>query len=128
MDSSTSQLTKLLSKSELQELVEKLAAKIGMVEGNLLISDFLESKKKNADTAAKSPNIDTKISKNREFDISKYRQRHIALHLQYNGTAYYGFASQAEENCEETIEKHLFEALIKLRLISDRKVINSRYG
>lgn len=49
----------------------------------------------------------------------RYRQRHIALQIQYDGTAYYGFASQ---DLEDTVENHLFGALEKLNLISDRKV------
>ena len=59
----------------------------------------------------------------RMFDMSKYRQRHIALQVQYEGGAYFGFAAQAEgrgDPCEETIEKHLFAAFNKLRLIQDR--------
>jgi tRNA U38,U39,U40 pseudouridine synthase TruA len=39
--------------------------------------------------------------------------------VQYDGTAYLGFASQ---DLEETVENHLFKALIKLKLIEDRKV------
>ena len=51
----------------------------------------------------------------------RYRQRHIAIQIQYEGEPYYGFTSQTG-GCEETVEKHIFEALIKLRLISDRYV------
>ena len=58
----------------------------------------------------------------RSFDMSKYRQRKVALLLQYNGVQYHGFASQAEgSSSEETIERHLFLALMKLRLIVDRR-------
>ena len=58
----------------------------------------------------------------RVFDMAKYRQRKVALLIQYNGQHYYGFASQAEgSSSDETVEKHLFAALIKLRLIIDRK-------
>ena len=41
------------------------------------------------------------------------------MQVQYDGTAYLGFASQ---DLEETVENHLFNALIKLKLIEDRKV------
>lgn len=51
----------------------------------------------------------------------RYRQRHIAMQVQYEGGAYFGFASQAGE-CSDTVEKHIFDALKKLRLIDDRKV------
>ena len=58
----------------------------------------------------------------RAFDMSKYRQRKIAIQLQYNGQNYHGFASQAEgSNSEETVERHVFIALTKLRLIIDRR-------
>jgi tRNA pseudouridine38/39 synthase len=64
----------------------------------------------------------------RVFDMSKYRQRHIALHVQYDGGNYFGFASQAE-GVEETVETHLFAVLSKLHLITDRKGCNySRCG
>lgn len=43
------------------------------------------------------------------------------MQVQYNGGAYYGFASQAGES-EETVEKHLFAALTKLKLIESRPV------
>lgn len=74
-------------------------------------------------------------SKQKEFDMSRcaylsddmetnfirYRQRHIALHIQYDGAKYFGFASQSGEY-EETVEKHLFHALTKVKLIDNRQV------
>jgi tRNA U38,U39,U40 pseudouridine synthase TruA len=39
--------------------------------------------------------------------------------VQYDGSKYYGFAAQ--EN-EDTVEDRLFQALVKLNLIEDRKV------
>jgi tRNA U38,U39,U40 pseudouridine synthase TruA len=51
--------------------------------------------------------------------ISRYRQRHIALHLQYDGAKYLGFAWSDDG---ETVESHLFNALTKLRLIESREV------
>ncbi|CAM9183437.1 unnamed protein product, partial [Ectocarpus fasciculatus] len=69
-----------------------------------------------------------KARKVKEFDMSKYAQRHVAIQLQYDGSKYYGFASQKDE-CEETVEKYLFEALLKLRLIESRSSCNySRCG
>jgi hypothetical protein len=61
----------------------------------------------------------------KEFDISRYHQRHIAFQVQYEGGPYYGFASQAGEICE-TVEKHLFDSLLQLRLIENRQV-NTNY-
>jgi len=72
--------------------------------------------------------VGKKPKKSKEFDMSKYRQRNVAMQVQYEGGPYFGFASQAGE-CEETIEKHLFDALLKLRLIESRKTCSySRCG
>lgn len=57
----------------------------------------------------------------RAFDMARYRQRKIALQVQYNGDAYLGFAAQAPGDADETVEKHLFAALTKVRLIEDRQ-------
>ena len=57
--------------------------------------------------------------------LFRYRTRQIAMQVQYDGTAYLGFASQ---DLEETVENHLFNALIKLKLIEDRKVRLSTGG
>ena len=51
---------------------------------------------------------------------NRYRTRQIAMQVQYDGSAYLGFASQ---DLEETVENHLFNALLKLKLIEDRKVL-----
>jgi len=55
----------------------------------------------------------------RPFHMSRYHQRHIAMQLQYDGRPYYGFASQLGE-CDDTVEKYIFDALCKTRLITDR--------
>lgn len=49
----------------------------------------------------------------------RYRQRHIALHLQYDGGPFLGFAFSTDG---ETVESHLFNALTKLKLIESREV------
>jgi tRNA pseudouridine38/39 synthase len=50
--------------------------------------------------------------------MSKFRQRQIVLKFLYFGGEYDGLAAQ--ENTEETIERYLFESLIKTRLVVDR--------
>ena len=60
-----------------------------------------------------------KKKKQRKFDVKKYRQRYVALHIAYFGHKYRGFASQSETT--ETVENYLFEALTKTCLIADRK-------
>ncbi|PXF47530.1 tRNA pseudouridine(38/39) synthase [Gracilariopsis chorda] len=56
--------------------------------------------------------------KPRHFDMSRYGQRHIALRLMYTGWRFHGFAAQADS--DNTVEAHLFSALLKVRLISSR--------
>jgi tRNA U38,U39,U40 pseudouridine synthase TruA len=48
------------------------------------------------------------------------------MQIQYEGEVYYGFTSQTG-GCEETVEKYIFEALLKLRLIEDRHVRENMY-
>ena len=55
----------------------------------------------------------------RQFDVTKYKKRYVALHVAYFGHKYRGYASQADTT--ETIEHYLFEALKKTCLIVDRK-------
>jgi tRNA pseudouridine38/39 synthase len=55
------------------------------------------------------------------FDMSKYRQRHIALRILYFGEGLRGFASVTAEVDEETVEGLLFGTLVRLRLIESRK-------
>eukprot|EP00668_Euglena_longa_P045890 GGOE01061573.1.p1 GENE.GGOE01061573.1~~GGOE01061573.1.p1 ORF type:complete len:413 (+),score=72.55 GGOE01061573.1:23-1240(+) len=65
--------------------------------------------------------------KGRSFDISRYKQRHIALRMAYLGEHYRGLAIQ--ENVADTIESLLFSALEKTCLIVDRASCNySRCG
>jgi tRNA pseudouridine38/39 synthase len=61
-----------------------------------------------------------KQKESKPFDISRYHQRHVAMQIQYDGRPFHGFAAQAGEE-DETVEKHIFETLLKLRLISDKK-------
>lgn len=111
------------TKTELVNILELLIKKYGE-EAVSLVNEYcaataaakeLVVSKKQAKQTAK----EAKIAKDRGFDFSLYRQRRVAIQLQYDGGPYFGFASQVGE-CEETIEKHLFEALLKVRLISNR--------
>jgi tRNA pseudouridine38/39 synthase len=65
----------------------------------------------------------------KSFSMEKYRQRKVALQIQYEGVKYFGFASQAAGDYDDTIEKHIFEALNKVCLIKDRSTCGySRCG
>ena len=68
-----------------------------------------------------------KGKKQRGFDMSRCRQRHVALKIAYYGQSYHGFASQ--DDIDNTIEGHLFRALQQTCLIVDRDSCNySRCG
>lgn len=54
----------------------------------------------------------------RQFDFTKFKQRHIALKILYFGWNYDGLAEQS--NNDNTIEYHLFNALTKTCLVESR--------
>lgn len=58
----------------------------------------------------------------KQFDFTRVKQRHIALKILYFGWDYDGLASQAEN--ENTVEHHLFKALIRTCLIEGRDKCN----
>jgi hypothetical protein len=63
----------------------------------------------------------------RPFQMDRFAQRHVVLKVCYFGHEYHGFASQ--EGREDTIEHHLFHALVQTRLVTDRALSNySRCG
>ncbi|ORX60678.1 tRNA pseudouridine synthase [Hesseltinella vesiculosa] len=83
--------------------------------------------------AAKKMKKESKKSKKerdqKPFDMSKYRQRHVAFRVAYLGWRYAGFASQGDEITLPTVEGQLFTALEQTRLIVDRDNCNySRCG
>ena len=47
----------------------------------------------------------------------KYRTRHVALQFSYDGTDYTGFAQNVGKENDDSIEKALFAALEKTRLL-----------
>ncbi len=143
-----------LSKGELLEVIQCVSAKFGPSVTEY-INDVVTSKlKTQMDCAGVSVvqeasmpttvvseiiNINKKKQKPQKvFDMNKYRQRHIALQVQYEGGAYHGFASQEGRSNNsklpvdqqtETVEKQLFDKLLQLKLIKDRPSCNySRCG
>lgn len=106
-----------LSKEQLIDLLVSLASK--NEENSNIINEKINEHNHTLKTVMKTNKKKDKPIK--AFDISKYRQRNIAIQLQYEGGDYYGFASQTGE-CDNTIEKHVFEALLKLKLIDSREV------
>lgn len=108
-----------LPKSRLIELLHSLGQK--NEENASFISRTVN--KWNEEMSPKPNPIQTSKSKRKEeFQMSRYRQRTVAIQLQYDGGSYFGFSSQPGEY-DETIEKHLFEALHKLKFIDSRQVL-----
>ena len=60
--------------------------------------------------------------KERKFDFTKYKRRHILLQVSYFGWDYCGFATQEEAG--RTIESELFAALLQTKLVGDRSGAN----
>ena len=60
--------------------------------------------------------------KERKFDFSKYKRRHILLQVSYFGWNYLGFATQ--DDAGKTIESEMFAALLQTKLVEDRAGCN----
>uniref|UniRef100_W8C3R7 tRNA pseudouridine(38/39) synthase n=1 Tax=Ceratitis capitata TaxID=7213 RepID=W8C3R7_CERCA len=58
----------------------------------------------------------------RKFDFQKSHKRHVLIKLLYFGWNYHGLAVQEDSN--DTIEHHLFQALIRTCLIESRESAN----
>ncbi|EFN66370.1 tRNA pseudouridine synthase 3 [Camponotus floridanus] len=58
----------------------------------------------------------------KSFDFSRYHKRHILLKFYYLGWDYHGFTVQEDNN--DTIEHHLFTALLKSCCIESRESAN----
>ena len=63
----------------------------------------------------KGPNIEPKCDMVKP--IEKHRTRHIALQFSYDGTVYSGFAQNVGKEYDNSVEKQLFAALEKTRLL-----------
>lgn len=68
-----------------------------------------QSKKKQSKAKAKA--------KPREFNMTNYASRSVAVKLLYDGENLAGFARQ--DHMPETVERHLFDALVRTKLIAD---------
>lgn len=105
-----------LSKGELVQLVEAFGkGHKGTPIGSALTSFVKEW----PSVSTQSPPYKKRKVSRRSCDFTKYSKRHIALHVAYFGEQYRGFAAQ--DNCDDTVEHHLFKALVKTCLIPDRE-------
>lgn len=62
--------------------------------------------------------------KQKPTKVEKYRTRHIALQFSYDGTNYSGFAQNIGKEEDNSVERALFAALEKTRLLLDPSVID----
>jgi hypothetical protein len=69
----------------------------------------------------KEANATTKhVNKSRE----KYRTRHVALQFSYDGTSFSGFAQNIGKEEDNSVEKALFAAMEKTRLLLEPSLID----
>ena len=125
---------KMMGKKELRKLIDLFVEKYGDEAATMILEATAERRKpidaatSSSSMAASTSSATTEKKPKKEFDMQRYRQRHIAMQIQYEGEHYFGFTSQTG-GCEETVEKHLFDALLKLKLITDKQSCNySRCG
>lgn len=100
----------LFQQQQLIEKVRKLEAHVTQLRNVIKKSDL------------KSGKISKKYPNQRKFDFSKHSKRHVALKFLYFGWDYHGFVIQEDSN--NTIENHIFDALIKSKLIESRETSN----
>src|SRR6266498_724497 len=102
-----------------EQLIEKLLFYESKFQETTLNSTTTQIINSKLSTTKKLGKKKEKSSSARPFDWSKYSKRHIALKIAYFGWNYHGFASQGNEDNFPTIEGHLFNALLNVKLISD---------
>lgn len=95
--------------------------------GKLSINDATEAV--NAAKTARSPpsaneSADSKTSVKSNKLQEKYRTRHIALQFSYDGTDFSGFAQNIGKDEDNSVEKALFAALEKTRLLLDPSLVD----
>ena len=95
----------LLSKEQLIEQVKCLKAEI---------SSLQKIRKRQQNPSNK------KARTGRPLDFSKFAVRPIAIKFAYFGWNYHGLEAREMDDVE-TVEQHIFDALIKSKLIPDRK-------
>jgi tRNA pseudouridine38/39 synthase len=54
-------------------------------------------------------------------DQTQYRYRHVALRFYYDGAEYSGLAQNMGQESDQSVEKVLFQALVKARLVESRE-------
>ena len=96
---------------------EELIAKVKSLEIHVQQLRNIIAKKANSSL----PSAKIK-QKERKFDFSKYKRRHILLQVSYFGWNYLGFVTQ--DDAGKTIESEMFAALLQTKLVEDRAGCN----
>ncbi|XP_058463383.1 tRNA pseudouridine(38/39) synthase [Malaya genurostris] len=111
--------TKRHTRAELEQLSnEQLVDRIVQLESqNFQLKNIIQKA-----TGPKEEVFAKHHEKHRKFDFSKCHKRHILLRFFYLGWDYQGYATQ--EDSANTIEHHLFNALIRVCLIENRESSN----
>ncbi|XP_071555254.1 tRNA pseudouridine(38/39) synthase isoform X1 [Temnothorax nylanderi] len=111
MGKSTREQLEMLDKSELIDKILRLEAHNEQLKSSIA---------KSTDTELKKEKTPKKVR--RSFDFSRCHKRHILLKFYYLGWDYHGFTVQDDNS--DTIEHHLFAALLKSCCIESRESAN----
>jgi tRNA U38,U39,U40 pseudouridine synthase TruA len=105
------------------QLVQRIMELTNPGSGAVALSSSAVDKKSDSPVSKKEfcrePPAKKRKRGDREFDMSRYGQRTIALKLAYLGWNFHGFATQP--NSAYSVEDHIFAALLKTRLIESRE-------
>ena len=109
---------------------EKLRAAVRTIKENRQNSQGNNSLAKKLDTKPKKEhNNGPKVSTAAKITPDNIRTRHIALRFFYDGATYSGLAQNIGQEGDNSVERRLFDALLKARLITSRETSNySRCG
>ncbi|KAL6071813.1 tRNA pseudouridine synthase 3, variant 3 [Balamuthia mandrillaris] len=106
-----------LSKEELLQKVRQLQGQVKRLQAEHAHQP--SANKPSSSVVKQEASGGKRKKKKREFTMSNYSQRYVAIKLAYLGWGYQGLAMQdAQDN---SIERHLLEALTKARLITSRE-------
>lgn len=105
-----------LSRDELVERVKQLREELRQLSRARVAAPTSSAAPRPVERAGVK--FEGKKKRPREFDMSRYVQRKIALRIAYDGRTFHGLAAQ--EDSDNTIEAHLFNALTKTCLITSR--------
>lgn len=108
----------LLSETELRSLSHEQLLAYTLQHVPVATSGAIPAKRAAQASPQPSSRVGKKKKHRKEFDMSRYGQRLVALRLVYAGWHFHGFAAQADN--ENTVEHHLFAALTKTRLVESR--------